>query len=54
MAAATATGVPKPAQPSRKAPKAKAMSRACMRLSEVMEPMESLMISNLPVVTVIS
>ena len=54
MAAATATGVPKPAQPSINAPNANAINSACIRLSEVMEPIESLMTSNLPVVTVIS
>src|ERR1035437_9462213 len=54
MAAATATGVPNPAQPSMNAPKAKAINRACMRLSEVIEPIESLIISDLPVATVIS
>src|ERR1035437_8136327 len=54
MAAATATGVPNPAQPSINAPNAKAISNACIRLSEVIEPMESLITSNFPVVTVIS
>src|SRR6266702_6305509 len=54
IAAATATGVPKPAQPSIKAPNAKAINKACIRLSEVIEPIESLMTSNLPVATVIS
>src|SRR5258708_25062949 len=54
IAAATATGVPNPAQPSINAPNAKAISSACMRLSEVIEPIESFMISNLPVLTVIS
>src|SRR3954464_7525139 len=53
IAAATATGVPKPAAPSRNAPKAKAIKRACKFLSEVSWPMEVLMISNLPVSTVI-
>src|ERR1035441_812580 len=54
IAAATATGVPKPAQPSINAPNANAISNACIRLSEVIEPIESLITSNLPVVTVIS
>ena len=52
MAAATATGVPNPAAPSMKAPKAKPMSTACSLRSSLSEPMESLMISNLPVSTV--
>src|ERR1035441_928921 len=54
IAAATATGVPNPAQPSMNAPNAKAINSACIRLSEVTEPIESLMTSNLPVVTVTS
>jgi hypothetical protein len=48
MAAATATGVPKPAPPSRKAPNANATSRICSRLSTVIVAMDALMISNLP------
>ena len=49
MAAATATGVPKPAAPSMNAPKAKAISMACKRRSRVSPPMESLMMAKLPV-----
>lgn len=52
MAAAMATGVPKPAAPSMKAPKAKAIKRACMLRLLVTLPRESLMMSNLPVSTV--
>ena len=48
MAAVIATGVPKPAVPSRKAPKAKAMNSACNRRSSVMQAREFLMISNSP------
>src|ERR1035437_7919641 len=54
IAAATATGVPNPAQPSMKAPKVKAISNACIRFSDVIDPIESLMTSNLPVLTVTS
>ena len=39
-AAVTATGVPKPAAPSKKAPKAKAISSSWSRRSSVMPPME--------------
>ncbi len=53
MAAATATGVPNPAAPSMNAPNAKAISSACKRRSAVRLPIESLMISNCPVSTVI-
>ena len=52
MAAATATGVPKPAAPSMNAPKAKAISSACRRGSSVRWPMESLSSSNLPLSSV--
>ncbi len=51
IAAVIATGVPKPAAPSRKAPKEKAISRACIRRSSVIEAREFLMISNWPVLT---
>ena len=52
IAAATATGVPKPAAPSTNAPNANAISIACSRRSFVRPPIESLMISNLPVSSV--
>src|SRR3982751_1420652 len=52
IAAVIATGAPKPAVPSRKDPKEKAISRACILLSEVMEAMKCLMISNWPLLTV--
>jgi hypothetical protein len=52
IAAATATGVPKPAAPSTKAPNANAISIACKRRSVVRPPIESLMISKLPVSSV--
>ena len=52
MAAAMATGVPKPAVPSMKQLKAKAMSRAWRRRSSVSLASESLMISNSPDSTV--
>ena len=52
IAAATATGVPKPEAPSMNAPKAKAISSACSRRSWVRWPTEFLMISNWPVSTV--
>ncbi len=52
MAAAIATGVPNPAAPSMKAPKANAISSACTLRSLVIPPNEFLMISNLPVSTV--
>src|SRR6186997_1791673 len=48
-----ATGAPNPAVPSRKEPKEKAISNACNLLSEVMEAMKCLMISNCPLLTVI-
>ena len=52
IAAATATGVPKPAAPSTNAPNANAISIACSRRSVVRPPIESLMISKLPVSSV--
>ena len=52
MAAEMATGVPKPAAPSRNAPKLNAMSSACRRRSSVTDAIESLMTSNWPVSTV--
>ena len=48
IAAAMATGVPKPAAPSMNPPNAKPMSTACRRRSSLSEPIESLMISNRP------
>ena len=53
MAAAMATGVPNPAAASMKPLKQNAISRACTGRSLVMWPSESLIISNLPVSTVI-
>ena len=52
MPAATATGAPNPAAPSIKAPNENAIRRACRRRSAVRLPMESLMMSKLPVSTV--
>ena len=52
MVAATATGVPNPAQPSMNAPKAKAMSIICRRPSSVRWPMESFKILNFPLSSV--
>lgn len=52
MAAATATGVPNPAAPSRNAPKANAMRSVCNRGSRVRLRRECLMASNLPVSSV--
>ena len=52
MPAEIATGVPKPAAPSRNAPKLKAISSACSRRSSVIEEIESLITSNCPVLTV--
>ena len=54
MAAEMATGVPKPAAPSMKAPKAKAMSSTWMRRSPARPPMVSFTTSNFPVLTVMS
>ena len=51
-AAEMATGVPKPAAPSMKAPKQKAISSACMRRSADRPITECLTISNWPVSTV--
>ena len=51
MAPDTATGAPKPAAPSMKAPNENAMNIACSRRSLVRPPTESLMISNFPVST---
>src|ERR1051325_9309107 len=53
MAAVMATGAPNPAVPSKKAPKEKAINKACNLLSEVMEAIKCLMISNCPLLTVI-
>ena len=52
MAAVMATGAPKPAVPSKNDPKEKAMSKACILLSEVMVAIKLLMISNWPLFTV--
>jgi hypothetical protein len=52
MAAEMATGVPNPAAPSRNAPKLNAMSNPWSRRSSVIDAIESLMISNCPVSTV--
>jgi hypothetical protein len=52
MAAQIATGVPNPAEPSRKAPKLNAMSRTWMRRSDAIPAIESLTSSNWPVLTV--
>jgi hypothetical protein len=48
-----ATGAPKPAVPSRNDPKENAISKACNRLSDVMEAIKCLIISNCPLFTVI-
>ena len=48
MPAVTATGVPKPAAPSKKAPKQKAISSSCMRRSSVMPESESCSTLKLP------
>ena len=53
IAAVIATGAPKPAVPSKKEPKEKAINKACSLLSEVMEAIKCLMISNWPLLTVI-
>src|SRR5579885_1102860 len=52
IAAAIAIGVPKPAAPSMKAPKANAIKMACNLRSSVKWPTESLIISNLPLSTI--
>ncbi|MOA69270.1 hypothetical protein D3C78_1973590 [compost metagenome] len=51
IAAVIATGVPKPAAPSRKAPKEKPISSICRRWSEVMDMTDWRMISNWPLFT---
>src|SRR6478752_1975065 len=53
IAAVMATGAPKPAVPSKNEPKENAMRSACNLLSEVIEAMKCLMISNWPLLTVI-
>src|SRR6185437_12079661 len=52
MEAAIATGVPNPVAPSRNAPNANAINKACSRWSPVKWPTELLIISNWPVSTV--
>jgi hypothetical protein len=54
IAAEMATGVPKPAAPSMKAPKAKPMSSTWMRRSAAIPAMVSFTTSNFPVLTVMS
>jgi hypothetical protein len=54
IAAQIATGVPKPAAPSMKAPKAKPMSRIWMRRSLANPAIVSFTISNFPVLMVMS
>ncbi|MCY1179271.1 hypothetical protein D9M73_196630 [compost metagenome] len=51
-AAVMATGAPKPAAPSRKAPKQKPISKTCRRWSSVIDRTELRMISNWPLLTV--
>ena len=53
-APAIATGAPKPAAPSMKAPKQKATSRSWRRRSAVIIATDSFMISNWPVETEMS
>ena len=48
IAAVTATGVPKPAAPSKNAPKLKAISSSCRRRSGVMWAIESCSTANDP------
>ena len=48
-----ATGAPKPAAPSRKAPNEKPTSSICRRWSSVIDTTEARMTSNCPVLTVI-
>ena len=48
MAAVTATGVPKPAAPSKKAPRQKAMNSTCSRRSSLTAPIERCRTSNSP------
>ncbi|MNT72128.1 hypothetical protein D3C72_2106990 [compost metagenome] len=50
-AAVIATGAPKPAAPSRKAPKQKPTRMSCRRWSSVTDRIEARMISNCPVLT---
>ena len=52
MAAVTATGVPKPAAPSKNAPKLNAISSSCRRRSGVMRAIESCRILNEPLSSV--
>ena len=52
MAAVTATGVPKPAAPSKKAPKAKAISSSCSRRSGVTPAIACCRVVKLPFATV--
>jgi hypothetical protein len=54
MAALIATGVPNPADPSRKAPKQNAIKRTWMRRSDAIPAIEPLTTSNAPVATVMS
>ncbi|MNN59449.1 hypothetical protein D3C81_1745650 [compost metagenome] len=51
-AAVMATGAPKPAAPSRKAPKEKPISSTCSRWSSVMDSTELRITSNWPLFTV--
>ncbi len=51
-APAIATGVPKPEVPSMIAPNEKAISNTCRRRSKEMWMIDSLTISNFPVITV--
>ena len=48
MAPVTATGVPNPAAPSKKAPKEKAMNSSCSRRSRVIDAMLSRSTENSP------
>ena len=52
IAAVTAIGVPKPAAPSKKAPKQKAISRSCSRRSAGTLEIDPWMIANQPFSTV--
>src|SRR3569833_1071908 len=53
MALQTATGVPKPAAPSKQAPKHKQLNRLCRRRSAVMRPNECWKTANNPFSTVL-
>ena len=53
IAAVIATGAPKPAVPSKKAPNENAISNACNLRSEVMEAIKCFSTSNCPLLTVI-